>query len=453
LIGKLQGSQPSFYHVDGLGSTRVLTNGLGAVTDSYFYDAFGNSIVSTGGSGNAYLFAGEQRDGETGLDYLRARYYDPLVGRFVSADAYEGTLNDPMSLHDYQYAHANPVVNTDPSGYFSIGELLGTMAGYSVLAGLSYTTGSAVAELAGGGSIYDAVAKYDQFFAGLTDALTFGISSEARRLAYGETATANHKGLFFNLGRLGGAIASMWIGANGATFAEFSSASWVPRAALGYDLFGAGLGMAQSTINVAKGQATWWDILPFLPALTWFNIKYKVNVKGLGSNFGNLEITRRLSAEVQDLRTRSGVIRYVDRNGDVQGGTVGIALTDIPGLETRVFGGASPQAHINLGEVTRGDIKSPAKISKGRNHAEEELGNTIAKAIDSSNLTNNDLVGKTIYMHIETMPCSTCKSGLASDKAAGVLKQLSERYPQLRIIVTAENSSQSIIIQGGTRIE
>ncbi|WP_228052109.1 RHS repeat-associated core domain-containing protein [Tychonema sp. LEGE 07199] len=136
LVGKLQGGQSSFYHVDGLGSTRVLTNGLGAVTDSYSYDAYGNSIVSTGGSNNADLFAGEQRDGETGLDYLRARYYDPFLGRFVSADAYEGTLNDPMSLHDYQYAHANPVVNTDPSGYWSIQELLASIQVQSILSGM-----------------------------------------------------------------------------------------------------------------------------------------------------------------------------------------------------------------------------------------------------------------------------------------------------------------------------
>jgi RHS repeat-associated protein len=123
LIGKLQGGYSSFYHVDGLGSTRVLTNGTGAVTDSYSYDAYGNLIVSTGVSNNPYLFAGEQRDKETGLDYLRARYYDPFLGRFVSADAYEGTLDDPMSLHDYQYAHANPVVNTDPSGFVTQSEL------------------------------------------------------------------------------------------------------------------------------------------------------------------------------------------------------------------------------------------------------------------------------------------------------------------------------------------
>lgn len=279
-----------------MGSTRLLTNNLGAVTDSYAYDAYGNLIATTGVSSNAYLFAGEQRDSEIGLDYLRARYYDPLVGRFVSADAYEGTLNDPMSLHDYQYAHANPVVNTDPSGYMTnMSELLGNMAAYSVLAGLSYTTGAAVATVAGGGSMGDAVAKYDQFFAGLTDALTFGISSNLRELVYGKTATNNHRGIFFNLGRLSGAVASMWVGSKGATLRELSSANWVAKAALGYDIFGAGLGMVQSTLNVAKGKSSWLDILAFLPLGTWFAINYKVTRNGLsyGINGGDFNITPR----------------------------------------------------------------------------------------------------------------------------------------------------------------
>ncbi|AFZ10675.1 RHS repeat-associated core domain protein (plasmid) [Oscillatoria nigro-viridis PCC 7112] len=459
LIGKLQGNQPSFYHADGLGSTRLLTNGLGGVTDSYAYDAYGNLIFSTGGSNNAYLFAGEQRDSETGLDYLRARYYDPLVGRFVSADAYEGNLSDPMSLHDYQYAHANPVVNTDPSGYFSIGELLGTLAGYSVLAGLSYTTGSAVGTVAGGGSVWDAVAKYDQFFAGLTDALTFGISSHLRTSIYGETATNNHKGIFFNLGRLGGAIASMWIGAGGTTFAEFSTASWLPRAALGYDLFGTGLGMAQSTINVAKGQATWWDILPFLPALTWFNIKYKVNIKGLGSNLGNLEISRSLSSALQDFRQNTlRVVRKVTTTKlgkrQVMGGTAGVAISDIPGFESRVFGGGSPKARVNIGAFEETRFKSPNDINS--NHAEGDLVTQIHEAIRSSNLSQNDLAGKTVYMHIEAYPCNTCIAGLGIDSdpeaVGGVIKQFSKEYPGLTIIVTNEETPAVITIKNGIRL-
>jgi RHS repeat-associated protein len=288
LLGRVSGMQREFYHSDGLGSARLLTNGTGAVTDTYSYDAYGNLIAGNGGANNPYLFAGEQRDGETGLDYLRARYYDPTLGRFVSADAYEGTLDDPMSLHDYQYAHANPVVNTDPSGYMTnMTELLGNMAAYSVLAGLSYTTGSAVGTVAGGGSVWDAVALYDQFFAGLTDALTFGISSQTRRLIYGETATQNHRGLYFNLGRLGGAVASAAIGAFSATFATFNSAPWWARAALGYDLFGAGLGMVQSTINAMEGRATWWDALAFLPLIAGISSKVLDDIPGGALEPGN----------------------------------------------------------------------------------------------------------------------------------------------------------------------
>ena|GEM_PF-1727648 len=277
------------FHENGLGSTRLLSDENGEVLESYQYDAYGNLIGGEIGD-TSHLFAGEQRDSLTGLDYLRARYYDPTLGRFISRDAYQGSLDDPMSLHKYQYAHANPVVNTDPSGYFSLGQITATLALHTTLAGLSFTTGAAGAVLATGGSFGDAAALYDQFFAGMLDSLTFGISTTLRRKAYGATAIQNHRGLFFNLGRLGGAAASMAIGAFGTTFAKFSSAPWWARAALGYDIFGATLGIGQSIINIAKGQATWWDIINFLPFLTWLNINYKVTRQGVsfGSDLGNL---------------------------------------------------------------------------------------------------------------------------------------------------------------------
>ena len=133
LISQQQGAEELFYHVDALGSSRVLTSESGGVSNTYNYDAYGNLIQQVDSEENSYLFAGEQRDFETGLDYLRARYYDPAIGRFISADAYDGSLNDPMSLHDYQYAHANPVVNIDPSGYFTLKETLESLAFHSIL--------------------------------------------------------------------------------------------------------------------------------------------------------------------------------------------------------------------------------------------------------------------------------------------------------------------------------
>ena len=76
LVSINRGGVKSFYHVDGLGSTRVLTNGSGEVTDSYVYDAYGNLLKSVGGSVNNYRYAGEQFDSSLDDYYLRARYYD-----------------------------------------------------------------------------------------------------------------------------------------------------------------------------------------------------------------------------------------------------------------------------------------------------------------------------------------------------------------------------------------
>lgn len=113
----LNGSwQVSFYGKDGHGSVRYLTDALGAVTDTYDYDAFGKLIASTGNIPNERLFVGEQLDANLGFYYLRARYMNPNTGRFWTTDSYEGSQYDPLSLHKYLYANANPVSNIDPSG-------------------------------------------------------------------------------------------------------------------------------------------------------------------------------------------------------------------------------------------------------------------------------------------------------------------------------------------------
>lgn len=123
----------SFYHVDGLGSTRALTNGSGLVTDTYIYDAFGRTILQSGVTGNVYLFAGEQRDAATGLDYLRARWMSTGVGRFYGRDPFSGVLRDPVTLHRFLYANANPANLVDPSGQFTLVELSVTTAVLGIL--------------------------------------------------------------------------------------------------------------------------------------------------------------------------------------------------------------------------------------------------------------------------------------------------------------------------------
>jgi RHS repeat-associated protein len=95
-----------------------LTDINGLLTDAYAYEAFGEIIKQLGNTQNSYLFAGEQRDPNLGLDYLRARYLDVNSGRFVSRDLIIGDLQTPITLHKHLYANANPVNYTDPSGLF-----------------------------------------------------------------------------------------------------------------------------------------------------------------------------------------------------------------------------------------------------------------------------------------------------------------------------------------------
>jgi RHS repeat-associated protein len=109
----------SFYGYDGGGSVRQLTNAAGAVTDEYEYDAYGNSFTKSGTTPNNYLYRGEQYDSDLGLYYLRARYYNPATGRFLSRDPEDGKAIDPKTLHKYLYADGDPVNVIDPRGQSS----------------------------------------------------------------------------------------------------------------------------------------------------------------------------------------------------------------------------------------------------------------------------------------------------------------------------------------------
>jgi RHS repeat-associated protein len=97
---------------------RNLTDTSGAVTDQYSYSAFGELQGHTGTSANAYLFAGQQFDSQTGLYDLRARYYAPTLGRFTSADTLDLSLSDPSQIDRYVYTAADPINHSDPGGHF-----------------------------------------------------------------------------------------------------------------------------------------------------------------------------------------------------------------------------------------------------------------------------------------------------------------------------------------------
>ena len=86
LIARIDAAGAEEYHLtDGLGSTTALADSGGAITGTYTYDVFGAQRSKSGTSPNEFTFTGEQND-PTGLEYLRARYDDPTLVRFISRD-------------------------------------------------------------------------------------------------------------------------------------------------------------------------------------------------------------------------------------------------------------------------------------------------------------------------------------------------------------------------------
>ena len=106
-----------YQHPDGLGSVRHLSDASAEVSLLQSYDPFGTLNQQSGPGASGFGYTGEQEDANNGLVFLRARYYDPSVGRFVSKDPWPGTELRPQSMNGWNYVEGNPINRTDPSGY------------------------------------------------------------------------------------------------------------------------------------------------------------------------------------------------------------------------------------------------------------------------------------------------------------------------------------------------
>jgi RHS repeat-associated protein len=108
-----------WYLTDTLGSVRLVTDSNGDTPASYAYAAFGSTRTETGSLANEVRFSGERTDTESGLEFLRARTYDPATGTFLQRDTVAITPTASQSIDAYVYTANNPVNAVDPSGHMA----------------------------------------------------------------------------------------------------------------------------------------------------------------------------------------------------------------------------------------------------------------------------------------------------------------------------------------------
>jgi len=109
------GSETEYFLGDALGSVRQLADESAGINMAKAYDPYGSVLYTAGSGTSEFAFTGEQTD-MTGMVYLRARYYSPSMGRFITKDIWDGNQREPISLHEFLYSSDNPIVNIDPSG-------------------------------------------------------------------------------------------------------------------------------------------------------------------------------------------------------------------------------------------------------------------------------------------------------------------------------------------------
>jgi RHS repeat-associated protein len=265
LIRRRADGREGYYHTDGLGSTRVITDNVGLVLNRYDYDAFGVTVNETATFGNSFQFAGEQKD-SSGLSYNRARYYNSDTGRFISKDPYGGSITDPYSQHGCQYAHGNPVRYTDPTGYFtSLGDAMTAIGLASIIVSSSSSAGYVGAKyLLGQISAGEIYGLYGDWVAGYSNGVTGGISTDIRN-AWSGTIVQPRDGFLFAMGNLAGIGTSLMMGF--AAPIEYSAKIGQASFWATYQVVVGGYGAGKGIVGLADGKWEFDDVFNLLSLL------------------------------------------------------------------------------------------------------------------------------------------------------------------------------------------
>ncbi len=117
LIARQDALGTAYYLNNGHGDVVELRDHTGARLNHYAYDIWGNNVSQSESIPQPFRYSGELWDSTTSLQYLRACWYDPSMGRFINKDTYKGDMWNPLTLNLYTYVENNPLKYIDPSGH------------------------------------------------------------------------------------------------------------------------------------------------------------------------------------------------------------------------------------------------------------------------------------------------------------------------------------------------
>jgi len=191
----------SYYLYNAHGDVTQLTNTGGAVTKVYKYDAFGVEINPDVNDANPYRYCAEYFDKETGSIYLRARYYQPKTGRFLTQDGWGfANPNDPLSLNLYTYCGNNPIMRIDPSGndFKDVAKGIFESLDKNILDGF---TGWLFSKILGYDPTYNYNCEYD-YYKGrvIGDAISFAFGTGMTIIGVGKIITSIVSGAAITIG-------------------------------------------------------------------------------------------------------------------------------------------------------------------------------------------------------------------------------------------------------------
>ncbi|HMF89775.1 MAG TPA: RHS repeat-associated core domain-containing protein [Candidatus Angelobacter sp.] len=184
---------------DALGSTLGLVDSSGIVQTTYSYDPFGNTTVSGTANANPSQYTGRENEGN-GLYFYRARYYSPLLGRFVNEDPL-GFLGSGPNIH--AYVGDDPIDFSDPSG------LAPYWLGYLNPSNYDFSTYN----------VWDTVQDIGNLSESFTNTFTFGSASRLND-ALGAGQYVNRCGIGYKLGTAAGIVTSVVIIPNISTWVK-----------------------------------------------------------------------------------------------------------------------------------------------------------------------------------------------------------------------------------------